>query len=97
VEKYITNNKPFILLGSQRFAGPFGKLEIKSTLTKKLVQSPTEIVCVASSFISYWVGLHKEGDKQALEIGAEVMKDAALHFHPVQDEGAIGDGTVLLN
>jgi hypothetical protein len=52
---------------------------------------------VASSFISYWAGLHKEGDKQALEIGAEVMKNAALHFHPVQDEGAIGDGTVLLN
>jgi hypothetical protein len=64
---------------------------------KKTVQSPTEIVCVASSFISYWVGLHKEGDKKALEIGAEAMKDAALHFHPVQDDGAVGDGAVLLN
>jgi hypothetical protein len=36
-------------------------------------------------------------NKQALEIGAEAMKNAALHFHPVQDEGATGDGTVLLN
>jgi hypothetical protein len=93
----LLTTKSFTLLGSQRFAGPFGKSEIKSTLTKKPVLSPTEIVCVASSFISYWAGLHNEGDKQALEIGAEAMKNAALHFHPVQDEGAIGDGTVLLN
>lgn len=32
------------------------------------------MVCLASSFIIYWAGLHKEGEKQVLEAGAEAMK-----------------------
>jgi hypothetical protein len=48
---------------------------------KKIVKSPNEIICLASSFISYWSGLHKKGDKQDLEEGAQALKEAALHIH----------------
>jgi hypothetical protein len=45
----------------------------------------------------YWAGLQKdEGTKQALEAGAEAMKEAALHFHPTQDAGAVDNGVFLL-
>jgi hypothetical protein len=37
-----------------------------------------------------------EGAKQALEAGEEAMKDAALHFHPSQDAGAIDNGAIFL-
>jgi hypothetical protein len=97
VNKFITNNKVIHFAGLSAICWAIWKVRNKVYFDKKPVLSPTEIVCVASSFISYWAGLHKEGDKQALEIGAEAMKNAALLFHPVQDEGATGDGTVLLN
>jgi hypothetical protein len=45
------------------------------------MKSPTEIVCSASSFISYWSGLHKQGDQLDLQEGAAAMKEAALFFH----------------
>jgi hypothetical protein len=51
---------------------------------------------VASSFIAYRAGLQKESVKQALEAGAEAMKEAALHFHPPQDTGAVDNGAVRL-
>jgi hypothetical protein len=47
----------------------------------KIIRSPTEIICLASSFISYWEGLQKGNDKESLEAGAEILKKAALHFH----------------
>jgi hypothetical protein len=90
VEKYITNNKTIHFAGLSAICWAIWKVRNKVYFDKK--KTCTEIVCVASSFISYWAGLHKEGDKHAPEIGVEVMKDAALHFHPVRDEGAIGDG-----
>nr|TKV97117.1 hypothetical protein SEVIR_9G474400v2 [Setaria viridis] len=48
---------------------------------KKQVKSPFEIVCLASSFITYWAGLQKQEAKMNLEKGAEAMKEVALHFH----------------
>ena len=61
---------------------------------KKLTRSPTEIICSASSFLTYWAGLQKGSDKEELEEGAGVLKKAVLHFHPQ----ATGDdaGVVLI-
>lgn len=64
---------------------------------KKQIKPPTEVVCLASFFISYWAGLQKQDDKQDMEAGAEALKEAALHFHP--REGTVedtGSGVVLL-
>ena len=47
----------------------------------KLIRSPTEVICLASSFISYWAGLQKGNDKEVLESGADTLKQAALYFH----------------
>jgi len=40
----------------------------------KKCRSPTEIICLASSFILYWSGLQNSDDKMELEVGAEALK-----------------------
>ncbi|RCV21769.1 hypothetical protein SETIT_4G164200v2, partial [Setaria italica] len=50
----------------------------------KMTRSPTEIICSASSFLIHWAGLQKVEDKENLETGAEALKEAALHFHPME-------------
>jgi len=61
---------------------------------KKLIRSPTEIVCSVSSFLKYWAGLQAGQNKEELEAGAEALLKTALHFHTQ----ATGDdaGMVLL-
>ena len=59
----------------------------------KRVKSPTEIVCMMCSFITYWAGLQKTELKQVIQ-GAETIKVIALYFHKdletqVQDEWQI--------
>jgi hypothetical protein len=49
---------------------------------KKKIGSPTEIICSAASYITYWAGLQKDETKAELEMGAEALKDAALLHHP---------------
>jgi hypothetical protein len=76
-----------------------GNLIIRNSICfdKKYIKSPSEIVCLASSFVSYWAGLHKQGDQQSLEEGAATMKEAALHFHHHQHSPGQADaGMVLL-
>jgi hypothetical protein len=72
-------------LDSQQFVGLYGKVAIQYVLIKKRVRSPTKIICVASSFISFWAGLHKGADKEVLEVGVEALNEAALSFHPQAD------------
>ena len=44
----------------------------------KKCRSPTEIICLASSFLSYWAGLQKPQGKLELMMGAEALKNTAL-------------------
>jgi hypothetical protein len=63
----------------------------------KRVRSPTEIICLASSLISSWAGLHKDDTKEVLEAGAEMLKNAALAFHTqMMHQDDPGARTVLL-
>jgi hypothetical protein len=79
----------------RQFARPFGKVATQSALRRK--SSPTEIVCLATSFLLYWAGLQKEEDKGALEMGAGALKEAALAFHPqIQPRDDQGDGALML-
>lgn len=76
-----------------------GNLEDKNSICfdKKTVKSPSEIVCLASSFVSYWAGLHTQGAQQDLEEGAAAMREAALHFHQHhQPADQVDAGMVLL-
>jgi hypothetical protein len=45
------------------------------------IKSPTEIVCMICSFLSYWAGLLKEGLKDQVIQGADAVKTVALFFH----------------
>jgi hypothetical protein len=47
----------------------------------KRINSPAEIICLVSSFISYRAGLQKAEDKTTLEMGVGALKDAALISH----------------
>jgi hypothetical protein len=58
--------------------------------------SPNEIICLASSFIFYWLDLHKQGDKQDLEDAAQALKEAALLVHQQQTAAAQTVGVALL-
>ena len=60
------------------------------------IVTSTTIVCLASSFLSYWSDMQLERDKQKLEDGARALREAALSFHP--QEAQAGDaGMVLLH
>ena len=59
---------------------------------KKLIGSPTEIICLASSFLKYWAGLQAGQDKEDLESGAMALLKTTLHFHAQ----AQGDDTGLV-
>jgi hypothetical protein len=48
---------------------------------KKRIRSPTEIICLASSFLTFWAGLHNDGNKKLPEEGAKALKEAARAFH----------------
>jgi hypothetical protein len=48
---------------------------------KKRVKSPTEIVCLICSFLTYWTGLLEEGLKDQVIQGAKLVKASALFFH----------------
>jgi len=47
----------------------------------KKIKSPTEIVCMICSFLTYWAGLLKEGLKDQVIQGADAVKTVALFFH----------------
>lgn len=58
----------------------------------KIMKSPTEIVCMIYSFLSYWAGLQRPKLGQQMEIGVETMKTTALQFHhQVHYRGATND------
>lgn len=48
---------------------------------KKRIKSPTKIVCLICSFLTYWSGLLKDDLKEQIVQGAEAVKAAALFFH----------------
>jgi len=61
---------------------------------KKRVNSPTKLVCSAFAFIFYWTGLDKVDNREQLETGVVVLKDAALHF--LHEGASPGDAGVVL-
>jgi hypothetical protein len=82
VNRYLSYNKTIHFVGLSAICWAVWKTRNTIHFEKKQVKCPTEIICLASSFLTYWAGRSKESDKQALEARAEAMKEAALHFHP---------------
>jgi hypothetical protein len=72
-------------LAWRQFVGRFGIYETERVLKKKIVRSPTEIICYTCVFLNYWAGLQKEEDPQLLEAGAAALQHNAVNLHPEQD------------
>ena len=70
--------------------------ENKIHFEQKIVRSPTKIICLASSFISYWAELQLEEDKKKLDAGAEALRETALSFH-TREAQAEDAGVVLMH
>ena len=78
---YLPNHKHFHSVGLAAICWAIWRARNLSCFEQKRIKSPTEIVCMAS-FICYWSGLQKTEDRAEIEAGAEVLKEAALSFHP---------------
>jgi len=74
--------KLFLWWAWQPFVGLSGDHEIALALTEKKIRSPTEIVCLASSFLLFWAELQQLEVRGSLVAGAEALKNMALHLHP---------------
>ena len=59
-----------------------------------MLDTSSELVCSAFAFIFYWTGLEKVDNREQLETGVVVLKDAALHF--LHEDASPGDAGVVL-
>ena len=88
----LPQRKQFHMIGLAAFCWAIWKTRNNICFEKKLISSPTEIVCLASSFLNYWAGLQAGQSKEELERGAATILKTALHFHTQ----AYGDDTGLV-
>jgi hypothetical protein len=72
--RFMPNHKKIHFTGLAALCWAIWRTRNAVCFDKKSVKSPNEIICLASSFISYWSGLHKQGDKQDLEDRAQALK-----------------------
>jgi hypothetical protein len=94
---FLPANKKIHMVGLSAICWALWKTRNRVCFEGKRVRSPTEIICLASSLISYWAGLQKDDTKEVLEAGAEMLKNAALAFHTqMMHQAEPGAGAVLL-
>lgn len=84
VNIYLKGGKKYFMVGLGAICWAIWKARNDICFDKKLIRSPTEIICTISSFLTYWTDLQAQEDKDALEGGAEALKKMALHLHPHQ-------------
>lgn len=89
-------HKKFHMIGLAAICWAIWRMRNSICFENKKCRSPTEIICSASSFILYWLGLQNPDDKLALEVGAEKLKNTALVFHPQEASTNNDAGLVLL-
>jgi hypothetical protein len=94
---FLPANKKIHMVGLSVVCWALWKTRNMVCFEGKRVRSPTEIICLVSSLLSYWAGLQKDDSMEILETSAEMLKNAALTFHTQmvhQDDPGVG--TVLL-
>ena len=90
IQRHLKNKKHVYLVGLAAICWATWKTRNKACFEKRMISSPMEIICLASSFLSYWTGLQKGSARKELEIGAEALKMAAINFHPRDTEDEMG-------
>jgi hypothetical protein len=96
-DKYLPTCKSIHMVSFSAICWALWRSRNSVCFDKKIIKSPTEIICLASLFMSYWAGLQNGSDKETLETGTAALKEAALAFHPQEEaHEEFGAGVVLL-
>jgi hypothetical protein len=59
VDRYMNSNKRIHFVGLSAICWEIWKIRNAIHFEKKQVKSPNEIICLASSFLTYWAGCQK--------------------------------------
>jgi len=94
VKKFMPRAEKFHMVGLAGICWALSRTRNNVCFEEKKVRSPTEVICLASSFISFWAELQSEEDKLLLEGGADILRAVALSLHP--HEAPPGDAGVVL-
>ena len=57
----------------QQFAGPFGNVETKLVLTKKIITNPLAVMIHVCSFLTYWAGLYNSETQGKILEGVQAL------------------------
>lgn len=69
----------------------------KICFDNKRVNSPAEIICIISSFLSYWSTLQKQEFALQMEVGARSLKKMALSFHHLLQRAEPKDEPLMIS
>lgn len=86
IQKFLPSGKKFHIVGLAAVIWATWKIRNRACFEKKLIKSPTEIVCYASVFLNYWAGLQKKQEKDDLQEGAKILQQNAIAVHPRKPE-----------
>ena len=90
IRNYLPGGKKFIYRASQRSARGFGLQEMEFASRKKMIRSPTEIICSAYLFLSYWASLQKQEDREQLEERVQKFSRIRRCASILKKEGFLG-------
>ena len=82
VQIYMSGGELFHMVGLAAICWSIWRSRNNVCFEKKKIRSPTEIICLASSFIVFWTELQKAENPNSLVAGAEALKNMALRLHP---------------
>jgi hypothetical protein len=81
IYRHLPGGKHVFFVGLAAVCWSIWKIRNNICFEGKRVKTPTEIICLICSMLTYWAGLQKDAVSEQLEHGAEFLKDTALHFH----------------
>ena len=81
VSRFIPTGRKFHMVGLVAICWALWRARNNIGFENKFVRSPTEVVCLVCSFLTYWAGLQKDDDRALLEAGIATLKATALEFH----------------
>jgi hypothetical protein len=71
--KVVASRQKFHVCGTVAICWAIWKARNNACFNNKIIKNPLEIICHAGALMKFWAGLYAEGDKKALEEGANLM------------------------
>lgn len=74
MQRYMKGGEKFHMIGLAAICWAIWRSRNNACFEKRIIRSPTEVICLASTFISFWAELqHQGGDRATLKAGAEAL------------------------